>query len=132
MATIHSLKPEASPKRRVLVVDDNLDAVHSMARLLKSMGHDVQFAISGFAAIDIARKFKPEYILLDIALPDFRGDEIARQLKFEPGLDKTHIIAITGLGISDIEKRALEAGCERVFAKPIEPAILEKLLSEGS
>jgi CheY-like chemotaxis protein len=58
-----------------------------MAMLLRVMGHDVQFAINGFAAIDVARTFHPEVILLDIGLPDFRGDETARQLKFEPGLE---------------------------------------------
>ena len=55
----------------MLVVDDDLDAVHSMVMLLKSMGHEVQFAINGFAAIEVARKFRPDLTLLDIGLPDF-------------------------------------------------------------
>ena len=130
MASIHNLKPQHQPKRRVLVVEDNLDSVHSMAMMLKMMGHDVQFAINGFAAIDAARRFKPEVILLDIGLPDFKGDEIARQFKFEPGLEKVRIIAITGLSMADVESRALDAGCEQVFAKPIDPATLERLLAK--
>jgi CheY-like chemotaxis protein len=130
MATVHSLKPQQHPKRRVLVVEDNLDSVHSMAMLIKSMGHEVHFAINGFAAIDLARKFKPEVILLDIGLPDFKGDEIARQFRYEPGLQNVRIIAITGLPMADIKARAIEAGCEQVFAKPIDPAVLEKLLVE--
>jgi CheY-like chemotaxis protein len=73
MATIHSLKPSAQPKRKVLVVEDNLDSVHSMAVLIRSMGHEVQFAINGFAAIAVARNFRPEVILLDIGLPRFQG-----------------------------------------------------------
>jgi two-component system CheB/CheR fusion protein len=112
------------------VVEDNLDSVHSMAVLLKAMGHEVQFAINGFAAIDAARTFRPQVILLDIGLPDFKGDEIARQFKYEPGLENVRIIAITGLPIADVEQRALNAGCERVFAKPMDPAALEKLLLE--
>jgi CheY-like chemotaxis protein len=130
-ATIVSLKPRAEPKRRVLVVEDNLDSVHSMVTLLKMMGHEVEFAINGFAAIDIARKFKPEFILLDLGLPDFRGEKIASQLKYEPGLDCTRIIAITGLPLDQVRARALEAGCEDIYAKPIAPALLEELLASS-
>jgi CheY-like chemotaxis protein len=130
MATLHHLKPHQHPKRRILVVEDNLDAVHSMATLLKMMGHEVQFAINGFAAIDTARKFKPDVVLLDIGLPDFKGDQIARQFKYEPGMEKVRIVAITGLPMDDVRTRALEAGCEQVFAKPIDPVVLEKLLTE--
>lgn len=130
MATVHNLKPQHQAKHRVLVVEDNLDSVHSMATMLKMMGHDVQFAINGFAAIDAARRFKPDVILLDIGLPDFKGDEIARQFKYEPGLEKVRIIAITGLPMADVEGLALEAGCEKVFAKPIDPAVLEELLAK--
>jgi len=128
MATVHSLKPGSEPKRRVLVVEDNLDSVHSMAMLLKAMGHEVQFAINGFAAIDVARSFKPDVILLDIGLPDLKGDEIARQFKYEPGLESVRIIAITGLPLAEVEQRALKAGCERVYSKPMDPAALEKLI----
>ena len=128
MATVHSLKPGSEPKRRVLVVEDNLDSVHSMAMLLKAMGHEVQFAINGFAAIDVARSFKPDVILLDIGLPDLKGDEIARQFKYEPGLERVRIIAITGLPLAEVEQRALKAGCERVYSKPMDPAALEKLI----
>jgi CheY-like chemotaxis protein len=129
MATIHSLKPSAQPKRKVLVVEDNLDSVHSMAVLIRSMGHEVQFAINGFAAIAVARNFRPEVILLDIGLPDFKGDEIAQQFKYEPGLENVRIIAITGLPLAHVEQRALHAGCEQIFAKPMDPAALEKLLA---
>jgi CheY-like chemotaxis protein len=59
MATVHQLKSGVTPKLRVLVVEDNLDSVHSMAVLVKMMGHEVQFAINGFAALDIARTFSP-------------------------------------------------------------------------
>jgi CheY-like chemotaxis protein len=91
-----SLRPEAATKRRVLVVEDNLDSVHAMAMLIKTMGHEVRFAINGFAALELAREFRPEVILLDIGLPDLKGTDIARQLKWEPGLEKTRMIAISG------------------------------------
>ena len=132
MATIHSLRggEPPQPTRRVLVVEDNLDSVHSMAVLLRMMGHEVQFAINGFAALDIARKFKPDVVLLDLSLPDFNGCEIAQQLKWEPGMEKARLIAISALPIAQARQRALEAGCEAFYAKPIEPGLLERLLAE--
>ena len=130
MATVHSLKPGAESKRRILVVEDNLDSVHSMAMLLKSMGHEVQFAINGFAALEIARRFRPEIILLDLGLPDFEGDDIARQLKWEPGLEGARMIAISGRAGDEPRQRALEAGCEEFCTKPLDPALLEALLAK--
>lgn len=130
---VHSFKPhpqpQPAPKRRVLVVDDNLDAVHSMAILLKLLGHEVQFAINGLAAIDVARKFRPEIILLDLGLPDFGGDHIARQLKYEPGMERTRVIAVTGCSDEGAKRRALEAGCEAFYVKPVAPTVLEELLA---
>jgi CheY-like chemotaxis protein len=126
-----SLRPEPALKRRVLVVEDNLDSVHSMAMLIKTMGHEVRFAINGFAALELAREFRPEVILLDIGLPgDLKGYDIARQLKWEPGLEKTRMIAISGRSDDDLRRRALDAGCEELLAKPLDPAVLEKLISE--
>jgi hypothetical protein len=129
MATLHKLKPEVLARRRVLVVEDDLDSVHSMAMLIKMMGHDVQFAINGFAALDIARAYRPDIIILDIGLPDFHGDQIARQLRYEPGLESTRIVAISGLPEAHLEERALRAGCEEFYRKPIDPEVLEKLLA---
>lgn len=128
MGTLHQIKPEPQPRCRVLVVEDNLDSVHSLAMLIKTMGHEVQFAINGFAALDVARSFRPDVILMDINLPDFKGYEIARQLKYEPGLEKTRLIAITGLPDGEAQERALAAGCEQVYKKPLDPAVLEALL----
>jgi CheY-like chemotaxis protein len=131
MSTVVNLKPNPQQKRRVLVVEDHLDSVRSMAMLLRMMGHEVEFAINGFGAIDIARTFRPDIVLLDIGLPDFKGDGVARQLRWEPGLDKTRFIAITGLPTADVRRRALDAGCEEVYAKPLDPALLEELLANS-
>jgi CheY-like chemotaxis protein len=124
-----SLRPEAAAKRRVLVVEDNLDAVHSMAMLIKTMGHEVRFAINGFAALEVAREFRPEVILLDIGLPDFKGYDIARQLKWEPGLEQTRMIAISGHSEDEMRQRAMDAGCEDLLVKPLNPATMEELLA---
>ena len=124
-----SLRPEAATKRRVLVVEDNLDSVHAMAMLIKTMGHEVRFAINGFAAMEVAREFRPDVILLDIGLPDLKGYEIARQLKWEPGLEKTRMIAISGRSEEELRRRAIDAGCEDLLVKPLSPSVLEELLA---
>jgi CheY-like chemotaxis protein len=132
MSNVRNLKPVTELKRRVLVVEDNLDSVHSMAMLVKMMGHEVQFAINGFAALDIARTFRPDIILLDIGLPDFNGCEIVRQLKYEQGLQNTRFIAISALPAQQFKQRSLDAGCHEFYPKPIEPRLLERLLGEAS
>jgi CheY-like chemotaxis protein len=125
---LRSAKPDLEASRRVLVVEDDLDAVHSMAMLIKMMGHQCQFAINGFAALEIARQFRPDIILLDIGLPDFKGYEVAKQLKWEPGLEATHIIAITALPEAD-RGRALGSGCDDFYRKPLDPMLLEQILA---
>jgi CheY-like chemotaxis protein len=122
-------QPKPALRRRILVVDDDLDTVHSAAMLLKEMGHEVQFAINGFAALDVARRFKPDLILLDIALPDFEGSDAARQLKWEPGLENTRIVAVSGHGDAQRRQRAFDAGCEDYLIKPIDAAALERLIA---
>jgi CheY-like chemotaxis protein len=132
MGTVHRLAPQPGAKRkaRILVVDDNLDTVHSMAMLIKAFGNEVDFAINGFAAIAAARKFRPDVILLDINLPDFKGDKLAQQLKYEPGLENVRIIALSGNSDEGTKARAIEAGCEAYHVKPLEPALLEELLTK--
>jgi CheY-like chemotaxis protein len=118
-------------RKRILVVDDNLDAVHSMAFLLRDMGHEVHFAINGLAAIDVARAVRPDLILLDITLPDFSGNQIAMQLKWEPGLEKSRMIALSGSTDPEARQRALAAGCEDYFVKPLDISVLERLLEKS-
>jgi CheY-like chemotaxis protein len=117
----------ANDKSRVLVVDDDLDCVQTMAMLVKMFGHEVAFAVNGLAAIDVARRFRPEVIVLDMNLPGINGDELARQLRFEAGLEKTRIIAVSGDQAA--RARALESGCAEFHVKPIAPDVLEKSLS---
>jgi CheY-like chemotaxis protein len=130
-SNVHRLDAAAQPKLRVLVVDDDLDTVHSMAMLIKSMGHQVDFAINGFAAIDAARKFRPDVVIVDFNLPDFKGDKLATQLKFEPGLENARLIALTGRTDDETKRRALAAGCQDFYIKPMAPSVLEKILQDA-
>jgi DNA-binding response OmpR family regulator len=113
--------------RRILVVDDNLDYVHSMALLLRALGHLVYFAINGTAALEEARRFRPEFIFLDVGLPDGDGRLLARQLRRQAGLEPVRIMCVTGRANEDPGK-SLEAGCDEHYLKPLDPAMLGKLL----
>ena len=130
MSTIRSPRADPRPTRRVLVVDDHLDTVDSLAMLLKTMGHEVQFAISGTAAVKIARAFRPEVVLLDFGLPDVKGDQVARHIRSERGLENVRIIVITGSSQDEDRQRALAAGCEGYHVKPLDGAVLERLLEK--
>jgi CheY-like chemotaxis protein len=118
------------PRRhRVLVVDDSLDMVQSMALLLRDMGHEVDFAINGHAAMEVARRFRPDVVLMDIGLPDADGLDIARKLKNEPGGKRLRILAITGRTGTVDALRSYDAGCEEHLLKPLDPQVLESLLA---
>ena len=113
-------------KLRVLVVEDNLDSMHSLVALLQFEGHNVEFAINGYAAMSIAEKFQPEVVLLDIGLPGANGYEVCRWLKSQPAMQASRIIAVTGYGTEADKAKSLAAGCSHHVTKPYD---LNQLLS---
>ncbi|HWI35955.1 MAG TPA: PAS domain-containing protein [Burkholderiales bacterium] len=115
------------PARRVLVVDDNVDLAVSQAALLQRMGHEVEVAYNGEAALDKAREFHPDLVLLDLGMPGMDGFEVARRLRAEhPGGLK--IVAQTGWGQKTDRRRTREAGFDEHLAKPVDLASLLQLL----
>jgi PAS domain S-box-containing protein len=115
------------PARRVLVVDDNRDAAESLAILLQVKGHEVQTAHEGLAALEIARDFRPDIVLLDIGLPGMDGYEVARRLRQEHGRQEV-LVALTGYGTDEDHHRSREAGFDYHLAKPVELDALYQLL----
>lgn len=113
---------------RVLVVDDNLDTVHTTALLLRARGHEVEFAINGLAALFIAQRFRPQVVLLDLGLPDSDGVDLARQLKHHPELKDVRIIAMTGRAGDENRRRAMGAGCDEYLMKPVAAALLDAMM----
>jgi CheY-like chemotaxis protein len=113
--------------RRVLVVDDNMDHVQMLALLLKDMGHSTEFALSAQAALDAARRFRPDVVILDLALPDMDGTILCRQLRQEFAQDM-RILMVTGSVREGDRERAMEAGCDQFLNKPLDPRFLQSLL----
>jgi len=121
--------PEAGLVRplRVLIVDDNRDAAESLAMVLGMRGYDASVCHDGFAALEAAQRTQPQIVLLDLGLPGLDGFEVCRQLRRQ-GLDKAHIVAITGYGQDDDRRRTREAGFDDHFVKPVDPDRLMRQL----
>lgn len=109
------------------MVDDDIDTAQSLFFLLLDMGHDAAYATDGKGALQMARKLQPEFVLLDIGLPDFDGGEVATRLRRTPGCENTVIIALTGMG-EEQRPRMLESGCDAFYMKPLDVNLIEGLL----
>jgi CheY-like chemotaxis protein len=121
---------KARVRRRVLVVEDNLDSMHTLVLLLRDMGHEVDFAINGYAALAQAQRMRPDFVFLDLGLPGLDGFDVCKRLKADPALNGVRVVAITGYTQEHYRLRSREAGCEQHLVKPVRPEVLEQLLSE--
>jgi PAS domain S-box-containing protein len=119
-------RPLSTQPRRILVVDDNVDTALSVGTLLKLAGHEVSLAHDGLAAVEAAKKNRPEIVLLDIGLPGLDGYAVARALRNDPELAKSKLIAVSGYGQPEDRRRAHEAGFDEHLVKPV---AFDKLLS---
>jgi signal transduction histidine kinase/ActR/RegA family two-component response regulator len=122
-------KRDTGPIRRILVVDDNVDGANSLAFLLRLSGHEVRTAHDGPTALDIARAFAPEIVLLDIGLPRMDGIEVAKRMRQERSLKDTLLVAITGYGHEQYRRRSHEAGFNAHMIKPLDLDELHALLA---
>ena len=120
--------PSATP-RRLLIVDDNKDAVSTLAMLLERRGHKTHTAFTGPDAVAAAEAFLPEIILLDIGLPGMDGFEVARRIRSIPALTKVFLIAMSGYGRPDDLEEATAAGFDQYLVKPVDLAQLRHWLA---
>jgi CheY-like chemotaxis protein len=116
-------------KQRVLVVDDNADALESLSRIVTHMGNEVRRAQDGLEAIDVAREFRPDVVLMDLGMPRLNGYEAVRQLRQEPWAREVTIVATTGWGQDEDRRRTADAGFDRHLVKPIDIASLREVLA---
>jgi CheY-like chemotaxis protein len=119
----------AASGRRVLVVEDDLDAAESLGTLLQLYGHRVQIASDGRTAVALAPAFNPEVVLLDIGLPERDGYDVARDLR-EILAHRPIFIALTGYAAETDHARSREAGFDLHLVKPVDPETLRALLAD--
>jgi PAS domain S-box-containing protein len=127
-----SRQTERAPSlgRRVLVVDDNRDAADSTITILRLLGHQAECAYTGREALETARRFPADVVLMDLAMPDMDGFETLKLLRALPGLEDVFAIAMTGYGSGDDRRRTTSAGFNAHLTKPVELGSLIALLNE--
>jgi signal transduction histidine kinase len=114
-------------RHRIVVIEDNDDGRDALVMALRAVGLDVQAARNGQAGIELVMRGQPDYVLVDIGLPDIDGYEVARTLRLRVG-QRTKLVALTGYGQQTDHKRSAEAGFDAHLVKPIAPKDLLKLL----
>ena len=119
-----------SDGRRILIADDNADALESLATLLSLNGHQVFRAPDGEAALRVVERLKPEIALLDIGMPRLDGYEVARRIRTLDGGHNIMLVALTGWGQESDRRRAQEAGFDAHLTKPVDLDKLGQLLGE--
>ncbi len=117
------------PPRRILVVDDNVDAAESLAMMLRLSGHEVRTAHDGPSAIEQAATFFPDVVLLDLGMPGMNGYEAGRRVRELRGLEKVVLVALTGWGQEEDRQRSAAAGFHAHLVKPVDPGALQELLA---
>lgn len=113
---------------RVLVVDNVADAADSCALLLRLWGYEARACYEGRAALEAARAYQPQAVLLDIGVPGMDGFEVLRRLREEPALRHIVFIALTGYANEACRVRAQESGFHHFLVKPVDPDDLRELL----
>lgn len=106
------------PVRRVLIVDDERDIADIQALLLRLCGQNVQHTYDGPSALEIAAEFKPEVVFLDLVMPGMNGFALAERLRQVDGLEKTRLVAVSGLGQPAFREAARSVGFDDYIQKP--------------
>jgi PAS domain S-box-containing protein len=113
---------------RILVADDNRDAAHTLAMLLRLDGHDVRAVHDGIEALTTGDDFKPQLVLLDLGMPLLDGYETARQIQERPWGKKAHLVALTGWGDEADRRKTKAAGFQDHLVKPAEPEAIKAVI----
>ena len=112
--------PVVGRASRILVVDDNVDTARGMVQLLKLLGNEVVAAYDGRSAIETARNFAPDFVLLDIGLPELDGYQVALTLREDKRLQNAVIIAVSGYGQDEDRRKSFSAGFDHHLVKPVD------------
>jgi len=127
-----STAARVSPRgMRILVADDNLDSVQSLAMLLTLAGHETRTARDGAEAIRVADEFRPDVAFLDIGMPNLDGYATARELRTRPWAQRLVLFALTGWGQPEDKARARQAGFDAHVVKPLDFSSVEELIARA-
>jgi PAS domain S-box-containing protein len=118
-----------SAARRILIVDDLRDAAHTLAKLLQSMGNQVNIAQNAAEALLKAKVDRPHVVISDIGMPEVDGYELAKRIRQEPELKEVVLVALTGYGQQGDRRRTKDAGFDYHLVKPVDLESLEELLA---
>ncbi len=121
-----------SHPRRVLIVDDNLDAAETLAMMLQLMGQQTRQAHEGNEALDVARDFRPEVVFMDIGLPGMNGHEVASRMRGDLGMSGAYIVALSGYGTEEDRRKSVHAGFDTHLVKPLDPGALPGILAAAA
>jgi two-component system CheB/CheR fusion protein len=125
-----SRRTERPGHRRVLVVEDNLDAAETLREMMLSGGHEVEVAYDGREGVEKARSFRPDVVLCDIGLPVLDGYAVARTIRSDPQLAPTYLVALSGYATPEDHRRALAAGFNRHLGKPAAAELIQEIVAE--
>ena len=124
--------PAQAEARRVLVVDDNVDAAETLVMMMQLLGQTTQQAHDGKAALEVAARFKPQIVVMDIGLPGLSGYEVVRRMRAELGMRESYIVALSGYGSEEDRRKSMEAGFDTHFVKPLDPSSLPQILAAAA
>jgi signal transduction histidine kinase/DNA-binding response OmpR family regulator len=122
----------AEAGRRVLIVDDNIDAAETLAMMLEILGHRTCQAHDGHDALKVAREFGPEVIFMDIGLPGLSGHQVVRRMRGDLAMTQAYIVALSGYGTEEDRRKSAEAGFDSHLVKPLDPTALPAILDSAS
>ncbi|WP_242538481.1 hybrid sensor histidine kinase/response regulator [Trinickia acidisoli] len=125
---LHRAVRQAPARRRVLLVDDNVDGVQALAELLKECGHQVEAVYDPASALQVVARFEPEIAVIDIGLPVMDGYELVQRLRAERAGRGCLFVALTGYGQDADRHRSRAAGFHHHFVKPLDPSRLLRLI----
>jgi two-component system OmpR family response regulator len=129
MTTIDGAPGESTQPRRVLLVDDSVDAAEAMSMLLETLGHEVRVMHDGPSALAIVDDFAPEVVILDIGLPGMSGFDVARELRTRAVTKTALLIALTGYGTDSDKQATRDAGFDHHLVKPVSFAAIETVIA---
>lgn len=117
---------------RVLVVDGDMDSAHALATVLHAMEHVVQFALKAPAALEIARRFRPDIVVLEAPRALADGTELVRALRGDASLGRPRLWAISGPDDPEARRQARASGCEHHLVKPVDCEVVARLVHRAA